>query len=85
MIADIAVISSQKTENTVKSTIQETLQNVVQLMRRYSFDRALSLVDDAYMQTKWRYFLRTMGNTEKDFLMVINGRDSVSYICAILC
>lgn len=36
-----------------------------------SFARVLALADDADMQTKWRYFLKTLGNPTIDFSKVI--------------
>lgn len=57
----------------LQTAIQETLQNRGTAYEKDSFDRVLSLADDEEMQTKWRYFLRTLGNTEIAFGDVING------------
>lgn len=53
--------------------IQETLQNRGTAYEKDSFDRILTLADDEGMQTKWRYFLRTLGNPEIPFNVVIVG------------
>ena len=53
--------------------IQETLQNRGTAYEKDSFDRVLALADDEDMQTKWRYFLRTLGNPEISFAAVIAG------------
>lgn len=57
----------------LQTAIQETLQNRGTAYEKDSFDRILALADDATMQTKWRYFLRTLGNPEIDFQAVIAG------------
>ena len=57
----------------LQTAIQETLQNRGTAYEKDSFERVLALVDDADMQTKWRYFLRTLGNPEMDFRTVMNG------------
>jgi len=57
----------------LQTAIQETLQNRGTAYEKDSFDRVLALADDEYMQTKWRYFLRTLGNSEISFREVING------------
>ena len=57
----------------LQTAIQETLQNRGTAYEKDSFDRVLALADDADMQTKWRYFLRTLGNPEMDFSKVIMG------------
>lgn len=46
----------------LQTAIQETLQNRGTAYEKDSFDRVLALADDEDMQTKWRYFLRTLGN-----------------------
>ena len=55
----------------LQTAIQETLQNRGTAYEKDSFDRVLALADDEDMQTKWRYFLRTLGNPEISFLNVI--------------
>ena len=57
----------------LQTAIQETLQNRGTAYEKDSFDRVLALADDEDMQTKWRYFLKTLRNTEISFLEVING------------
>lgn len=57
----------------LQTAIQETLQNRGTTYERDSFDRVLSLVDDEDMQTKWRYFLKTLGNPEIAFTAVMEG------------
>ena len=57
----------------LQTAIQETLQNRGTAYEKDSFDRVLALADDTDMQTKWRYFLRTLGNPDMDFQTVMNG------------
>ena len=57
----------------LQTAIQETLQNRGTTYEKDSFDRVLALADDSDMQTKWRYFLRTLGNPEMPFTEVIGG------------
>ena len=57
----------------LQTAIQETLQNRGTTYERDSFDRVLSLVGDEDMQTKWRYFLKTLGNPEIAFTDVMEG------------
>ena len=57
----------------LQTAIQETLQNRGTAYEKDSFDRVLALADDPDMQTKWRYFLRTLGNPEMPFAEVIGG------------
>ena len=57
----------------LQTAIQETLQNRGTAYEKDSFDRVLALSDDESMQTKWRYFLRTLGNPEISFTVVIAG------------
>ena len=57
----------------LQSAIQETLQNRGTTYEKDSFDHVLSLVDDEDMQTKWRYFLKTLGNPEIAFTDVMEG------------
>lgn len=53
--------------------IYETLQNRGTAYEKDSFDRVLALADDTDMQTKWRYFLKTLGNPDMPFADVIAG------------
>lgn len=55
----------------LQTAIQETLQNRGTVYEKDSFDRVLALADDEDMQTKWRYFLRTLGNPPIAFADVI--------------
>lgn len=57
----------------LQTAIQETLQNRGTRYEKNSFVHILALADDADMQTKWRYFLKTLGNPAIDFLEVIRG------------
>ena len=57
----------------LQTAIQETLQNRGTAYEKNSFDRVLALADDPDMQTKWRYFLKTLGNLGMPFTKVING------------
>jgi predicted nucleotidyltransferase component of viral defense system len=57
----------------LQSAIQETLQNRGTAYEKDSFNRVLALADDEDMRTKWRYFLRTLGNPEVSFREVIDG------------
>ena len=57
----------------LQTAIQETLQNRGTTYEKDSFDRVLSLVDDEDMQSKWRYFLKTLGNPEIAFTDVMEG------------
>ena len=55
------------------SAITETLHNRGTEYNAESFDRVKSLVDDEAMQTRWRYFLRTLRNPEIPFEEVMTG------------
>ena len=55
----------------LQTAIQETLQNRGTAYEKDSFDRVLALADDASMQTKWRYFLRTLGNPNVEFASIM--------------
>ena len=57
----------------LQTAIQETLQNRGTAYEKDSFDRVLSLADDPDMQTKWRYFLRSLGNPDMAFAEVMEG------------
>lgn len=57
----------------LQTAIWETLQNRGTAYEKDSFDRVLALADDPDMQTKWRYFLKTLGNPEMEFSEVIMG------------
>lgn len=57
----------------LQTAIQETLQNRGTAYEKDGFDRVLALADDPDMQTKWRYFLKTLGNPEMPFAEVIGG------------
>ncbi len=55
----------------LQTAIYETLQNRGTAYEKDSFDRILTLADDADMQTKWRYFLKTLDNPKMEFSSVI--------------
>ena len=57
----------------LQTAIQETLQNRGTAYEKDSFERVLALADDPDMQTKWRYFLKTLGNPEISFSDVMIG------------
>ena len=57
----------------LQTAIQETLQNRGTAYEKDSFDRILALPDDEEMQTKWRYFMKTLGNPETLFSAVMDG------------
>ena len=61
----------------LQTAIWETLQNRGTSYERNSFARITSLVEDADMQVKWRYFLRSLGNPNIDFQTVIRGIQSL--------
>ena len=60
----------------LQTAIQETLQNRGTAYEKDSFDRIISLSYDESMQTKWRYFLRTLGDTYIPFTGVMDGLQS---------
>ena len=57
----------------LQTAIQETLQNRGTSYEKDSFDRVLVLAEDIDMQTKWRYFLKTLGNPDMPFAEIIVG------------
>lgn len=57
----------------LQTAIQETLQNRGTAYEMDSFARIIALADDGDMQVKWRYFLKTLGNPEIPFRVVISG------------
>lgn len=57
----------------LQTAIQKTLRNRGTAYEKDSFQRVLALRDDGDMHTKWRYFLRTLGNSEMAFSSVIGG------------
>lgn len=57
----------------LQTAIQETLQNRGTAYEKDSFERVLALSNDAGMQTKWRYYLKTLGNPEPSFSEVMDG------------
>ena len=56
----------------LQTAIQETLQNRGTAYEMDSFNRVLALADDPDMQTKWRYFLKTLGNPNVEFTKVMD-------------
>jgi len=57
----------------LQAAIQETLRNRGTAYEKDSFNRILALADDPDMQTKWRYFLKTLGNSDTPLPTVIAG------------
>ena len=57
----------------LQTAIQEILHNRGTAYEKDSFDRVLALAGDADMQTKWRYFLKTLGNPDMPFAEIIVG------------
>jgi len=57
----------------LQTAIQETLQNRRTAYEKDSFDRVLSLAGNSDMQTKWRYFLRSLGNPAIAFAEVMDS------------
>ena len=57
----------------LQTAIRETLHNRGTAYERDSFARVLALADDPDIQTKWRYFLKTLGNPEIAFGVVIHS------------
>ena len=55
----------------LQSAIQQTLHNRGTTYGKDSFDHIFALADYPEMHTKWRYFLRSLGNSELDFTAVI--------------
>ena len=57
----------------LQTAILETLQNRGTAYEKDSFAHILSLAEDMDMQTKWRYFLKTLRNPTMEFSQVIQG------------
>ena len=57
----------------LQTAIQETLQNRGTAYEKESFNRVIALADDEDMQTKWRFFLKTLGNPEISFQNIMMG------------
>lgn len=57
----------------LETAIRETLQNRGTVYEKDSFGRMVSLAEDREMQTKWRYFLKTLGNPDIAFADVMAG------------
>lgn len=57
----------------LQTAIQETLQNRGTPYDKDSFGRVLALAENEDMQVRWRYFLKTLKNTELPFADVIDG------------
>ena len=57
----------------LQTAIQETLQNRGTAYEKESFNRVIALADDEDMQTKWRFFLKTLGNPESSFQDIMMG------------
>ena len=56
----------------LQTAIQETLQNRGTAYEKDSFDRILALANDEGMQAKWRFFLKTLGNSDLSFSKVVD-------------
>ena len=57
----------------LQTAIYETLQNRGTSYGKDSFDRVTQLADDLDMQTKWRYFLKSLKDNQLDFGAVIDN------------
>lgn len=57
----------------LQTAILETLHNRGTAYEKDSFAHILSLAEDMDMQTKWRYFLKTLRNPTMEFSQVIQG------------
>lgn len=57
----------------LQEAIRETLHNRGTTYDEDSFERIVALSDDADMQTKWRYFLKSLNNPDIDFKVVIKS------------
>lgn len=57
----------------LQTAIQETLQNRGTAYESDSFRHILALAEDENMQIKWRHFLKTLGNPEIEFQIIITG------------
>ncbi|MCD8376637.1 MAG: nucleotidyl transferase AbiEii/AbiGii toxin family protein, partial [Oscillospiraceae bacterium] len=59
----------------LQTAIHETLRNRATAYERDSFDRVAALANDPDMQTRWRYFLKSLGNPEPGFPNVVAAID----------
>ncbi|MDO4269535.1 MAG: nucleotidyl transferase AbiEii/AbiGii toxin family protein [Eubacteriales bacterium] len=57
----------------LQTAIYETLQNRGTAYEKDSFDRIVALADEEDMQTKWRYFLRTLNKPDVPFQVILDG------------
>lgn len=57
----------------LQTAIQETLQNRGTAYEKESLNRVIALADDEDMQTKWRFFLKTLSNPEISFQNIMMG------------
>ena len=57
----------------LQTAIKETLQNRGTAYEKESFNRVIALADDEDMQTKWRFFLKTLSNPEISFQNIMMG------------
>lgn len=57
----------------LQTAIQKTLESRGTAYEKDSFARVLALEDDDQMHTKWRYFLKTLGNSGLSFTEVMQG------------
>jgi predicted nucleotidyltransferase component of viral defense system len=61
--------------NILQKAIIQTLGNRGTFFERDSFDKIVALSDDTDLQTRWRYFLRTIKGRELAFTYVVEGID----------
>lgn len=61
--------------HTLQEAIAQTLSTRGTPYERESLDRVVALAEDADMQTKWRYFLKTIKGREIAFSDVVKGID----------
>lgn len=57
----------------LQTAIEKTLSNRGTSFESGSFDRILALADNNDMQIRWRAFLKTLGNPEIEFSLVLAG------------
>jgi predicted nucleotidyltransferase component of viral defense system len=55
----------------LQTAIWETIQNRGTAYEQDSFNRVLALAEDADMKNKWRYFLKTLGNSDVEFEHIV--------------
>lgn len=68
----------------LQTAIWETWQNRGTSYEKDSFKRVLASADDSDMQTKWRFFLKTLGNPEMNFVDVMRGIEAIYFLSGML-